>query len=121
MNHLQNHPNIKLHHIHFIIINVGADLRVCPNDTGEPMNTGEHTGSPLPRVVQWYKTMTTNMYIRGVKNHAWQRFSQVLWQRNYYEHIIRDDEDFNRIQEYIKTNPTLWYKDSLNPNKKDWQ
>ena len=103
MNHLQNHPNIKLYHIDFIIINVGADLRVCPNDTGEPINTGEHTGSSLPRVVQWYKTMTTNMYIRGVKNHAWQRFSQVLWQRNYYEHIIRDDEDFNRIQPDFRT------------------
>lgn len=54
-------------HVHFIVINdaaVGADLRVCP------YITGEHIGSPLHCVVQWFKTMTTNEYIRGVKQNG---------------------------------------------------
>ena len=51
MNHLQNHPNIELYHIDFIIINVGADLRVCPNDTGEPMNTGEKYFAPTKKLI----------------------------------------------------------------------
>jgi hypothetical protein len=41
-----------------------------------------HTGPPLPRIVQWFKTMTTNEYIRDVKENGWMRFSGRLWQRN---------------------------------------
>lgn len=38
-------------------------------------------------IVQWFKTMTTNASISGVKLHGWQPFNGKLWQRNYYEHI----------------------------------
>jgi putative transposase len=44
---------------------------------------GEHIGSPLHRVVQWFKTMTTNGYIHGVKQNGWPQFPGKLWQRNY--------------------------------------
>jgi putative transposase len=102
--------------------NVGADLRVCPscgNGGGEHMpnegehmpNEGEHIGSPLHRVVQWFKTMSSNEYIRGVKNHDWQRFNGKLWQRNYYENIISDEEFHYQISEYIVNNPLKWDTD----------
>ena len=42
------------------------------------------------------------------------RVGQPLWQRNYYEHIIRDDESLNRIREYIFTNPLIWHLDREN-------
>ena len=42
----------------------------------------------LPRIVQWFKTMTTNDYLHGVKHHGLPPFRNRLWQRNYYEHII---------------------------------
>jgi len=95
-------------HFHAIIKNigvdpVGADLCVCPGDyqdgptTGkaipEKRVTGEHKGSPLHRVIQWFKTMTTNEYIRGVKQHGWTPFPGKLWQRNYYEHVIRNEKE----------------------------
>ncbi len=38
-----------------------------------------------------------------------------LWQRNYYEHIIRNDETLNRIREYILTKPLSWHLDRENP------
>ena len=38
-----------------------------------------------------------------------------LWQRNYYEHIIRNDADLTRIREYIANNPTRWADDENNP------
>ncbi len=44
------------------------------------------------------------------------RQGQPLWQRNYYEHIIRDDDDPDRIREYIHTNPAMWDKDALHPD-----
>ena len=105
-------------HIHFIVINVGADLRVCPDhEPNESANkTGEHTGSPLPKIVQWFKTMTTNEYIKHVKNYHWQPFNNKLWQRNYYEHIIRNDDDLNDIREYIIYNPEQWETDRENPD-----
>jgi putative transposase len=71
--------------------------------------------APLPAVVQWFKTMTTNEYLRGVKTSGWAPFQGQLWQRNYYEHIIRDEESLNRIREYILNNPAQWAVDPENP------
>lgn len=118
-------PDIRCHqmivmpnHFHAILENVGAvgmvgmvgaDLRVCPNNHTE----GEHVGSPLHRVVQWFKTMTTNEYIRGVKHLGWQPFDRKLWQRNYWEHIIRTENNYNRIAQYILNNPKKWGEDKL--------
>ncbi len=39
-----------------------------------------------------------------------------VWQRNYYEHIIRDRESLNKIQKYIINNPLSWENDRLHPN-----
>jgi len=39
-----------------------------------------------------------------------------VWQRNYYEHIIRDEDDFQRIQFYIENNPANWNSDDENFN-----
>ena len=89
---------------------VGTDLRVCPN-------AGAHAGAPLPEIVQWFKTMTTNEYIRGVKTLGWTPFPGKLWQRNYYEHIIRNNASLNRIRQYIIDNPARWDDDDENPAK----
>jgi hypothetical protein len=74
---------------------------------------GEHTGSPLYRVIQWFKTMTTNEYIRGVKQYGWPRFDRKLFQRDYWEHIIRNEQEYNRIKQYIINNPSKWDSDKL--------
>ena len=112
-------------HFHCIIENVGADLRVCPNDldvskmdaseTDKSVSEilGEHAGSPLHRVMGWFKTMTTNEYIRGVKTLGWKPFDGKLWQRNYYEHIIRNERSYETISNYIIENPAKWDQDKL--------
>lgn len=96
-------------HFHCVVENVGADLSVCPKSEmlGEQPIWGEHIGSPLHRVVQWFKTMTTNHYIRGVKQNGWEHFNGKLWQRNYWEHIIRNENEneHQRISQYIINNP----------------
>ena len=71
-------------------------------------------GSPLHSVVQWFKTMTTNEYIRNVKSNDWKRFNGKLWQRNYWEHIIRNQKAYQNISEYIINNPSKWNTDTLN-------
>ncbi|HUH46061.1 MAG TPA: transposase, partial [Arenibacter sp.] len=70
-------------------------------------------GSPLHRVVQWFKTMTTNEYIRGVKNLGWPRFNGKIWQRDYYEHIIRNKRSNQHISQYIIDNPKKWRDDKF--------
>jgi REP element-mobilizing transposase RayT len=40
---------------------------------------------------------------------------QLVWQRNYHEHIIRNENDLNRIREYIVGNPARWAEDEENP------
>ena len=101
-------------HFHGIILikdgaDVRADLCVCPfPDANDPSLRGAHTGAPLPEIVQWFKTMTTNEYIRGVKHAGWLPFMGKLWQRNYYEHVIRNDDELNKIREYIIQNPDRW-------------
>jgi REP element-mobilizing transposase RayT len=44
--------------------------------------------------------------------------SANIWQRNYYEHIIRNDDEHNRIQFYIESNPINWLEDKENPGGK---
>lgn len=39
-----------------------------------------------------------------------------VWQRNYYEHVIRDEKDLERIREYIANNPARWAEDQENPD-----
>ena len=99
-------------HFHCIWHNVGAD-RCVRQDIGIDAILGEHIGSPLHRVVQWFKTMTTNEYIRGVKKRGWIPFHSRLWQRNYYEHIIRDQRSYEEISCYIVENPIHWPNDKL--------
>lgn len=84
---------------------------------------GDHTGSPLPGlanidlgdIVGWFKTLTTNAYIQGVKQGIYQPFDSRLWQRNYYEHIVRDEDDLYEIRRYISENPARWMMDGKKP------
>ncbi len=99
---------------------VGADQRVCPrvypDNVGEHKEKGKHIGLPLHRMMQWFKTMSTNEYIRNVRNNHWTPFIKKLWQRNYYDHIVRNENELNRIREYIIINPMQWHCDRENPN-----
>ena len=61
-----------------------------------------------------FKSITTVKYIRGVKDFGWQPFDRKLWQRNYYEHIIRNEESYQHIANYIVNNPAQWQEDKLN-------
>ena len=108
---------IMPNHMHCIVV-VGADLRVRPTPDTQPSSDtqqtlGNHPQSPLWKILQWFKTMTTNEYIRNVKNLGWPRFNRKLWQRDYWEHIISNDNECTNITNYILNNPNNWEKDSL--------
>ena len=73
--------------------------------------TGDHTGSPLQDIVDWFKTMTTNEYIRGVKEGIYEPYNKSFWQRSYFDHMIRNQDDLYETRKYIINNPRAWYYD----------
>ena len=114
-------------HVHCIIVNmemdwcvysqddeledVGADLCVCPQNGNIKYKKGEYINLSLSQIIQWFKTMTTNEYIQGVKNGIYPVFNKRLWQRNYYDRVIRNEQEYEKIYEYIETNPLKWEED----------
>ena len=100
---------IMPNHIHGIITIVGAGPCACPDHKGQPQGVAPTLS--LSDVIHRFKTMTTKQYCDGVKNYNWAPFNTRLWQRNFYEHVIRDGSDLAHIREYIVNNPANWEKD----------
>jgi putative transposase len=92
-------------HFHGIIIisaNCRGGSRTAP--------TGESKMKPLGRLLGAFKTISTKQI-----NFICKTSGVPFWQRNFYEHVIRDDHSLNRIREYIITNPLRWDLDRENP------
>lgn len=108
---------IMPNHVHVIIVvehpNIGSTHGSIDGRTHWSAPTGKPT--TIGTIVQWFKTMSTNKYINGVKKYHWPLFNKRLWQRNYYEHIIRNEKELFKIREYIKINPEMWERDRNNP------
>jgi len=107
------HPQIMPNHIHGIIQISDKTKEIENGLSGSPC-----AGSPtFFDVIGWFKTMTTNDYIKGVKTEGWQRFQKQLWQRSVYEHIIRDEKEYEHAVLYINRNPERWSEDKYNPSR----
>jgi len=65
---------------------------------------------PIGRLIGAFKTVSTKQI-----NQMRETSGAKLWQRNYYEHIIRNENELNRIREYIHNNPLKWEFDRENP------
>lgn len=74
------------------------------------------SGLALGDLIQRFKTLTTHRYIEKVREGAWPAFRRRVWQRNYYDHVIRDGPSLQRIREYVHDNPARWATDPENPS-----
>ena len=99
--------------------NIGQARGPAPTviSTGHTAISLGDTAMSLGDVVHRFKTMTTKRYADGVKQSGWATFQGRLWQRNYYEHIIRDEPALDRIRRYIDENPLRWAFDAENPQR----
>ncbi|MCK8603108.1 transposase [Desulfoferrobacter suflitae] len=86
------------------------------------------TARRAPTVEQFGKPVSGSIptIIRAFKSAVTKRINEMrktpgvkIWQRNYYEHVIRNDNELNRIREYITNNPAQWETDQENPNATD--
>ena len=113
-------------HVHGIAAFVGAGLAL-PGDEGVARKGaasstptrghaeyGTAGGAPaLGDVVRAFKSLSAIRVNRLLTR------SGPLWQRNYYEHVIRDEDELKRIREYIANNPMQWELDRENPGYRD--
>ena len=86
---------------------------IMPNHFHAIIEINPQSPVSLGNVVGVFKSLTTNAYIKGVRGDNWLPFDKRLWQRNYYEHIIRDEVSHYFIAEYIQNNPLKWKEDKL--------
>ena len=73
--------------------------------TKKPKTVGDMVGA--------FQSIVTVEYIRGVKQNGWTPFDKKMLQRNYWEHIIRNENEYERIAKYITNNPKNWDNDKL--------
>ncbi len=99
-------------HVHGILVLVGEGLALPMRGAASSAPTGS-ASSTLGNVVRVFKSLSAI----GV-NRLLSRSGLPLWQRNYFEHVIRSEESLNRIREYIETNPLSWEMDRENPERK---
>jgi len=100
----RHYPHVTLdafvvmpNHVHGII------LLACPE-------TASSTRHALPEIVRALKSFSARR-IDAIRNAS----SQSVWQRGYYEHIIRNDISLDEIRNYIVANPACWATDRNNP------
>jgi REP element-mobilizing transposase RayT len=121
-------PNIGLgafvvmpNHVHMIIQIVDASRRGTAEDFEHHGDretrrapTREQFQKPvkgsIPTIVRSYKSAVSYRInlMRGTQD-------VPVWQRNYYEHVIRNDKDLQNKTDYIHANPLLWERDHDNP------
>ena len=96
---------VASHHRPRVHDDVGAGFKPAPTTT-----RASAVRHGLPEIVRAFKTFSSRR-INAFQGTAGTPF----WQRNYYEHIIRNEEDLNRIRQYIEDNPARWHEDPENP------
>ena len=101
MNHAPTHPNPDPI--------VGAHFIAPEAPIAAPEATGVMNNTPtISEIIRALKAVST----RRVRQLAHEGFG---WQRNYYEHIVRNEAELNRIRQYVADNPLNWATDQENP------
>ncbi|MGM9607334.1 MAG: REP-associated tyrosine transposase [Oscillospiraceae bacterium] len=100
---IEQYPNVNApvyvvmpNHFHAILTLSRADMESAPT---------------ISQVIQSFKRYSTIEYIKLVKAGVLPPFHGQVWQRSFYDHIIRNDDDYRTIWEYIENNPAKWKED----------
>jgi len=109
--------NVKLdlfvvmpNHFHgLVIINARQNNDVCPSVSASPIKSSRTLqADSLGAIIGQFKVAVTR---RAKSSQIYS--DQRIWQRNYHEHIVRNEESLNDIRRYIIENPARWAEDSL--------
>lgn len=109
---------IMPNHFHGIVAITHQGAHINP---AGPPNDGRKDNSKIPQTITLGKVIGV---FKSLCASDWRHHCRVqtpfaeirLWQRNYYDHIIRNDQELNQIREYILQNPLKWELDPENPS-----
>jgi len=92
------------------ITKLGDGVEIPGEVTSPLRGAGKHT---LGQILAYYKYQTTKS-INAANNTP----GNKIWQRNYWEHVIRNEKSLHKIRGYIRDNPLYWASDDVNPERK---
>ena len=102
-------------HIHGVLF-IGDKTRstrsaraACMNPPQSQQEDIDRSKMYLSKIIQGFKSSVTRTVGKRRDDHAFG------WQRSFYDHVIRDDANLNRIREYVRNNPLKWAFDKYNP------
>ena len=116
----EHFPNVDLG-VHVIMPNHAHGIIVIRYDNSPSIVGATHWVAPTPGTrPKGPKPNSLGAIIGSYKSAVSYRIHKELnaigvWQRNYYEHIIRDEQDLQNKTDYINANPSLWDEDENNP------
>ena len=97
-------------HIHGIIHLIQSEIVQQPFENADLLKPLEQFGSPIPgyipTIIRSFKSSVTQQH-----QNLYRDYSTKIWQRNYYDHIIRGESDLENIHDYILDNPRKWTED----------
>jgi REP-associated tyrosine transposase len=106
-------PNVELdewvvmpNHMHGIVVMVEASANATAPPVDSPLQRPTGTSRTIGSMVRGFKIGVTKWYRQRLD-------ASQIWQRNYWEHIIRNEQELNRVRRYIVDNPLQWEQDSL--------
>lgn len=109
----EHSPNVEMgifvvmpNHIHGVISITVEARHAVPLPQGGIERFGKPISGSLPTIVRSFKSASTKKF-HEFSEHSGER----LWQRGYYDHVIRNEKDYQAIYDYILTNPYNWEKD----------
>ena len=96
-------------HLHGIVVIAGRDVG-ARHAVPLPERFGKPISGSIPTIIRSFKSAATQRIHKRENT-----LGMSIWQRNYYEHVIRNEESLNRIRQYILDNPAQWTLDRENP------
>jgi REP element-mobilizing transposase RayT len=94
-------------HFHGILLILDKPINSNPQNHA---NVSRINRPKLGQIVAYFKYQSTKL-INALRNTP----GEKVWQRNYYEHVIRHEDSLKRLREYIMNNPKRWQEDQLHP------
>jgi len=111
---------IMPNHLHGNVVIQSADVLRNSEDADDWVEA--HGRTPLQYRIVYWRPRSLSLLIAGFKSATTKQINILrgapktpVWQRNYYEHIIRNEELLQFIHQYIHNNPLSWQDDQLHP------
>lgn len=111
---IPNHfPHVELdefmvmpNHVHGIVVIADSPSSVGAKNFSPLQNRPHGTSKTIGSIVRGFKIGVTKLMRQYTDVHN-------VWQRNYWEHVVRNEQELNHIREYIRDNPANWSMDTL--------